>query len=83
MSECENVAINLIVEFFIFPHRKKNMAWNNTILLVVPSSISSKFQHLNTKSNHIDFSQSDYKIFIISRIRKIKNKSGRLTKERK
>jgi mannitol/fructose-specific phosphotransferase system IIA component (Ntr-type) len=36
-----------LAQFFIIPHCKLNVSWNNTILLVVYSSVPSQFQNLN------------------------------------
>ena len=48
-----------LAKLFIVPHRKLNVPRNNTVLLVVPRSVPSQFQNLNTHATKNKFNLTE------------------------
>lgn len=57
-----------IPNVLIIPHSQLNVPWNNTVLLVVPCCITSKFKNLYYTSNTIINSNKPNDFFIFAKI---------------
>lgn len=65
---CNSNCSQEFAELLIIPHSQLNVPWNNTVLLVVPCCITSKFKNLYYTSNTIINSNKPNDFFIFAKI---------------